>query len=445
MSGAATRAFEPVDRVAVAPASARVYEHGWQSWSPSGVHPATSRSPRPLHDWQHTMRFRPGTELLPEGFQGEGLLAVQPAEGDPVKVYATAPDSPHVASIRARLVGEEIVVEADGPVAPTVEHATLGTALAAFGDDVGRHRGVTVAPAPSVWCTWYQYFLEVTQRDVERNLEALAASAIPVDVVQVDDGWESEIGDWTTLSPRFESLEALARTIRGEGRRAGIWLAPFLVGERSETARRHPGWLVGDAGWNWEQRLVGLDLSHGEVTRHLDRVFTSLREIGFDYFKLDFLYSGALPGRRAQPVTPEEAYATGLQVIRDAVGDAFVVACGAPMLPSVGLVDAMRVSADTYNPDDPDDGDDVLRGRAAVEARAWQHGRWWVNDPDCLVLRPGFAQRGGWADVVERYGGLRSFSDEVDRLDRWGLEAARRLLGQPPPHQPFDELPPGYS
>jgi len=48
----------------------------------------------------------------------------------------------------------------------------------------------------------------------------------------------------------------------------------------------------------------------------------------------------------------------------------------------------MRVSPDTYNPTDPDDGSNVLRGQSCIEARAWQHGRLWVNDADCLVARP---------------------------------------------------------
>ena len=42
----------------------------------------------------------------------------------------------------------------------------------------------------------------------------------------------------------------------------------------------------------------------------------------------------------------------------------------------------------------------LLNGRA----RAWQHGRFWVNDPDCLVARRSFALREQWAQVIDRYG-----------------------------------------
>jgi alpha-galactosidase len=137
-----------------------------------------------------------------------------------------------------------------------------------------------------------------------------------------------------------------------------------------------------------------------------------------------------------------EAYRSGLALVRDAVGpEAHIVGCGAPILPSIGLVDAMRVSADTYNPDDPDNGSDVLRGKAAIEARAWQQGRLWVNDPDCLVARPRFSQREEWAKVIETYGGLRSVSDRIAELDDWGIDTTRRVLAEAPPPVPFATLP----
>ena len=60
--------------------------------------------------------------------------------------------------------------------------------------------------------------------------------------------------------------------------------------------------------------------------------------------------------------------------------------------------------------------------------RAWQHGRFWVNDADCLVAGPHVERREDWAEVVERYSGLRASSDRLRGLDEWGLETTRRLL-----------------
>jgi alpha-galactosidase len=67
----------------------------------------------------------------------------------------------------------------------------------------------------------------------------------------------------------------------------------------------------------------------------------------------------------------------------------------------------------------------------------WQLGRFWVNDPDCLLARPEVERREVWAAHVERYGGLRGSSDGLRALDEWGLETTRRLLATVPPPRPF--------
>lgn len=443
--------LQPLDDLLVDPATARVYEHGWQSWSPARLHDVRATSPRPEHDWQHVMRFRPGTPLPDEGFQAEGLLVVDPGNGEPVRTFSTADATGEVPTLRARLDGTRLVVETDDPGAvDATDTASLADALTGFGDRVRERAAVTLREAPTVWCSWYHYFLDVTEADIVENLAALDTYDLPADVVQVDDGWQASVGDWLELSHRFSSVADLADRIRSTGRRAGIWVAPFIVSEHSRLASEHPDWLHGEAGTNWGGRLHGLDLTRADVRDYLAESFGSLREAGYDYFKLDFLYAGALPGARHGDESAIEAYRSGLRLVREAVGDdAYVLGCGAPILPSVGLVDAMRVSPDTYNPDDPDDGGDIaaaeLRGRPGVEGRAWQQGRFWVNDADCAVVRPQFSRRAEWLDVVDRWSGLRSVSDRVADLDAWGLDAVRRLLTQRPPAAPFPRLPDAYE
>jgi alpha-galactosidase len=290
-----------------------------------------------------------------------------------------------------------------------------------------------------VWCSWYHYFLDVAPADIEENLAAIARLDLPVDVVQVDDGWQSGIGDWDAYSDRFRTLPDLVDRIRQSGRRAGIWVAPLTVGSASRLAREHPDWLVGDGGRNWGQSLHGLDVTHPAAAAHLQASLRALRDLGIDYVKLDFLYTGALPGPRHEEVTPVAAYRRGLALVREAFGgDAYLLGCGAPLLPSVGLVDAMRVSADVMNPEDDVSGLARLRGERAIRSRAWQHGRFWVNDPDCLVARRGFALRHRWADIIDAFGGLRSASDRIGELDAWGVRTTRRLLSSAPPPSALD-------
>ncbi len=432
--------FQAVDELAVNPQRVRVYAEGWQSWSPTRWHTAGRTAHRPDARWQHTMRFRRGAPLPDDeaALQGEGLLVVDPGTGEPARWYGVLDARTEVAALRATRGPDRVVVSADGRT-ETGEAADGESALTRFGDLFARQArgGAAPRPAPRVWCSWYRYFEEVTAADIAENLAGLDAQELPVDVVQVDDGWTAGLGEWARPAAGFGDLPRVVDAIHRTGRRAGVWLAPFLVGVDTGVARRHPDWLVGDAGHNWGQDLAGLDLTNPGVRELVGDTVRRLCGTGVDYLKLDFLYAGALPGRRREDTSPVAAYRSGLELVREAAGPGtYLLGCGAPVLPSVGLVDAMRVSPDTFH-EGGEDGSRGLRGRLSLSARAWQHGRLWANDPDCLVARPAYRLRLEWAETVMAFGGLRSCSDRVAELDDWGLRATRDLLGSVPPAGPF--------
>jgi alpha-galactosidase len=443
--------WREVGEVEVDPARALVHEEGWQSWSPTGAYGLHERPVRGSEPHRYVMNYKDRAGLGP-GLAGEGLLAVDPGTGGPVRVWAATDPTRELAEIRAELRGDRLVVSADGPVEASSHPGGLQRALGEWADGyAGRLRSGSVRPAPTIWCSWYHYFTQVSEADVVENLDAMDRLDLPVDVVQLDDGYQSELGDWLTLSDRFASLPALSARVRDRGRRAGIWVAPFLVGARSEVARTHPEWLVRgpevddvpvEAGHNWGQVLYALDTTHPGAADYLTEVFGTFAGQGFDFFKIDFVYAGALPGVRHEDVPPVVAYRRGVETIRAAVGDAYVLGCGAPVLPSIGLVDAMRVGPDIALHYEPEDGDLVQPSQRTatrnVRARAYQQGRFWVNDPDCLVARPAMERREEWAGQVEQYGGLRGSSDRLAELDGWGLETTRRLLSTVPPPTPFD-------
>ncbi len=265
---------------------------------------------------------------------------------------------------------------------------------------------------PSGWCSWYYYYTRVQERDVLSNLEVLAEQKerLPVTFVQLDDGYQTFVGDWLSTNRKFlGGLQNLASQIRAQGFVPGIWTAPFFVQRGSVIHRHHQDWLLHDADgkpvWmgylpTWgvlNGHLYGLDPTHPEVLDYLAHVFSTLVEFGFEYFKIDFLFAGLKPGRRYDPKkSPVEAYRAALRHIRHVIGDRFLLGCGAPLLPSIGIVDAMRISPDVKESwRDPIVGF-LARGVGHPSAelallncvtRAHLHGVWWLNDPDCLLVR----------------------------------------------------------
>lgn len=433
--------FVPVTELAY-DAGTLVFEHGWQSWSPSAWYPLTGRPPRPTAQNHHVMAYRPG--VTPVGFQGEGLLAV--ATGNEVVVIgAMSPDV--VPSIRCEIRDGRLVVSADGEVTLTTgTYANPNAALAQWADAFSTARGSldhAVRVFGPSWCSWYAYWGKVTERDVMSEVRQFDEQDLSVDLVLLDEGYQAEIGDWLTPREDFGSTVRLAADIRSGGRRAGIWVAPFLVGSKSETARLHPEWLVPGitAGTNWGQEQLVLDVTHPGAAQHLQDVFTELCRQGYDHFKLDFLYAGAIEGRRHEQLDGIAAYRHGLRLLRAAVGPNRILhGCGAPILPSLGLVDCMRISPDTDPLVDPPSGDISQPGqrgaRSTSIAREFLHGRWWANDSDCLIVRPDVQDREQWADHIEAAPGLRMSSDPIGELDRWGLDRTRELLtpSSPRPH-----------
>lgn len=435
-----------VAEILVDPRTARVYEFGWQSWTPTTAYSLGERSHRPSRVERQVSGYRPGVPKPAVGYQGDGLLAVQAHEAGPVHVIGVLDGGFEVPTIRAGVLGDgRLAVTADGPIEVVVDTGEGGIngALGRFGerylDRVGSRP--VLRDIPPVWASWYQYFTKFNQDDLTENLDAMDQLDLNVGVVRLDDAFQAGIGDWLELSGGFTSLEAAVGDVTERGRAAGLWIAPLLVGADSSLFSAHPDWVVREstgapvlALHNWEQDCYALDITHPAASDYLHRVLSTWRGYGTSYFMVDFMFAGALEGRRYQgDVTGIAAYRNALGLIRDAIGPtALLQGCGAPMFPSVGLVDSMRVGPDV-NLTWAASGDDFSRPGLAsalvsTVGRAFTHGRFWVNDPDCFMLRPGIERRQEWADSVARWSGARISSDRLTTLDRWGLAKSRELL-----------------
>ncbi len=149
-------------------------------------------------------------------------------------------------------------------------------------------------------------------------------------------------------------MKALAKKIKSTGRKAGLWLAPLIATRSSRLFREHSDWFLRDqhgryvsAGFGWGEQIYALDTTQPKATEWLADLMKQVRGWGFDYLKLDFLYAGALKGKRYKDFPREAAYRESLRLMRQAMGlDAFFLTCGTPILPALGLCDAIRIGPD---------------------------------------------------------------------------------------------------
>jgi alpha-galactosidase len=450
-----------LDRVGVSVAGARfqqVLEHGWQSWSVVRRCGAGDVRPerRQLPAWRRALAFadgrRAGTALVGEPFLVSDAGVIGFLEG-----------SAHLSTVEVTAAGEVTAwALLDGVSLPPGEERRLDPVWLAGGDPGTLYSeyaarlsesaggGRIGTPAPCGWCSWYQYYASVTPSDVRANLRAAAGAGL--EVVQIDDGYQAAIGEW--LTPRAswaEGTEALAAAVREAGLRPGLWTAPFLADEHGLLSRDHPGWFLrGRAGrpvramhnpvW-WGGWALALDTTHPGVLDHLTATFAALAGQGFDYHKVDFLYAAALPGRRHDPgVTRAQALRAGLEAVRAGIGDdAFLLGCGSPFGPAVGLVDAMRVSPDVAPWWAPrrvrpgvEEASSCARNAVVTSLlRAPLHRRLWINDNDCLLLRPSGTRLEPWqrrvlAATVAGGGGFTLVSDDLSLYGpgEWALLAS---------------------
>ena len=345
-----------------------------------------------------------------------------------------------------RELHEVTLAEGDGDPAPLLETwaGALGTA--------GHAR--TAAPYQVGWCSWYHYFHGVTEVDLRSNLAQ--AAAWPFHVFQLDDGFQSAIGDWLTTNDKFPtSVDGLAAAIAAEGPHARASGSRRSSRRRiRRSLRRHPDWLaghtssgtplVGMVNEGWGGAVGTLDTSNPEVLDHLEAVARELVDAGFPYLKLDFTYAPSMHGEYADPGrTPAQRVRAGFEAIRRGAGpDTFLLGCGAPIGVAVGLVDGMRIGADVapwWHPQDEQYHPPGHTGGEPATVNAWRntlsrsflHRKLWLNDPDCLMLRTEQTrlepeQMRAWALAVGVSGGMALVSDDLSLLG----DDARALLDE---------------
>ena len=270
------------------------------------------------------------------------------------------------------------------------------------------------------WASWYYYFTDITEEKMLKNLEFFKKNKnwFPIDFIQLDDGYFTKIGDYDDLNKDFpHGLASLFEKVKGADFNGGLWTAPFFAEKKSKLFQEHPSWFLTKNGkdkplkthFNWGTFEYSLDFTKDVVLNYIRDFFRDAvyafqeedkrKDALVDFFKIDFLHA-AVPydaDYEKKNLTRAQLYRNAVKAVREGITeDSFLLGCGAPLGPCVGLVDGMRISMDTAPEWEKWDwiGDklgfslpSLKRALINILYRSFMHTYFWINDPDCLMIR----------------------------------------------------------
>lgn len=287
------------------------------------------------------------------------------------------------------------------------------------------------------YTSWYNYYQNINEKIILRDLEAISEKTDKVNTFQIDDGYQTSVGDWLSINKtKFPNgMKPIVEKIHEKGWQAGLWLAPFGAQKGSKLASEHSDWLI--KGKNGKPIMVGanwggfyaIDIDNKEARAYIKNVFdTVLNDWGFDLVKLDFLYATAVVPLHNK--TRGQLAYESIDFLRECVGDKQILGCGVQQMPCFGKVEYMRIGADmdlrwkhkffrnlTHR-------EDVSTPNAIHNSvyRRCLNNRAFLCDPDVFLLRRSniqftFEQQKVLAKFIKLFGSVLFMSDNVQEYD----------------------------
>ncbi len=294
---------------------------------------------------------------------------------------------------------------------------------------------------PSGWCSWYYYYQDISDKEVERNAKWIADNLkdYGAQYVQIDDGWQGEgrgsARDWTIVSFRFpKGMDKLAAYIKSVGLTPGLWLAPHGQ-SNEEVVKKSPNIFLmkpdgSTASSTWEGKYL-IDPSTPETQAYLKDMFTKFSGWGYEYFKIDGqpVVVGEYKTKKSFMKNPADdtdgLYRKTIETIRDAIGEnRYLLGCWGEPVEGAGIMNGSRT------------GGDVVLGwdgfRVALRATLqnyYQHNVLWYADPDVMLLRSPLTidQARAWATLQGLTGQALMSSDRLMDLSEDRVDIMRRV------------------
>jgi hypothetical protein len=290
------------------------------------------------------------------------------------------------------------------------------------------------------YTSWYYKYTDISEKWLLENLKAL-----PKDwnVFQIDDGYQTKVGDWTTFSKGFPNgLDNIIKEVRSRKMIPGIWCAPFVAMHDSEIVAKHPEWLLTDENGervvcgdfeHWGGKFFAFDTENEGYKKHITEVFsTYFKTWGFKFLKADFLYASGMIAKDG--MSRNQRASRAHQFIWDlcrSFGVTFL-SCGATLSSAYGRCDFSRIGADVL-PAWEDEKLTKYTSREKVSTyasitnaltRGILDGIAFFNDPDVIILRDDdnkltYDERLTLTAVNSAFGSLIFNSDNLADYDKW--------------------------
>lgn len=298
------------------------------------------------------------------------------------------------------------------------------------------------------YTSWYNYYQNINEDILLNDLNGLDRVKVEINVFQIDDGYETYVGDWLDVdSNKFPNgLLPIVNKIHEKGYKAGLWLAPFCVEKKSNIFKNHQDWLLKDeagnpfdCGCNWSG-FYALDIYKIEVRQYLKQVFdTVFNKWGFDLVKLDFLYTACVLNRKDKP--RGQIMTDGMNFLRQLCNDKLILGCGVPLASAFGKVDYCRIGCDvSLRYDDVfymkrlhNERNSTKRTIIDTIFRRQLDGRAFLNDPDVFILRDNNVflseeEKEKLALINGLFGSVLFVSDDVGKYNENKLTLYKKVL-----------------
>ncbi len=300
-------------------------------------------------------------------------------------------------------------------------------------------RGKTDNIARSGWCSWYYYGTKISEKIVLDNLAEAKRLGLNLDIFQIDDGWNISRGDWDANEKFPRGMKFLADEIKKAGFIPGIWVAPLTAEKNSEFFKNNQDLFVKGLYDNEVFGNISLDLSNEKAQKWLYDLFYKLsHEWGYRYIKFDFAFYGISGGKHLnERFNGMQNYSEALKIMRSAVtSDTLLLACGAPLSPSVGKADVLRVGRDIY-----EDWQSVKTNAKQIILRSFLNKGIRI-DPDCVIAHEKGSEDGEafrfytrtegenktLISLTAACGGNVMFSDKLSLLSDEKIELIKKML-----------------